>query len=108
MRSNAPKERQLVFMAIEMISSTKTARLTGRGAKLLDIKFYTNLHRVAIDAALKWLYARGAIKKASKNQWFVRELPTPWCWEHGIFPSALSPSGCRKCEEKAIITRETL
>ena len=106
MRSNAPKERQLVFMAIEMISSTKTARLTGRGAKLLDIKFYTNLHRVAIDAALKFMVNWGIIRKASKNQWFVRELPTPWCWEHGIQISNISSTGCKKCEEKAVITRE--
>lgn len=100
-RRNAATERRLVYLSIEMLSSTKTARLAGKGVKLREIKEYTKLYRVAIDAALKWLVSNGVIQCINHNQWIPKSyLPDGWCWKHGIHPDGYN--GCLQCNKEAI------
>ena len=94
-RKNCAAERRLVFLSIESITSTKEARRRGYGASLKEIKEYTGVHRVALDAALKWLANKGLIE-AKWHSWYLKEtLPSDFCWEHG-FTSTLG-GHCIKC-----------
>jgi hypothetical protein len=105
LRSNAPKERRLVYGAIEAITSTKTARLSGMGAQFYQIRDYTKLKRVIVDAALKMMATNGIIECRDLRWHLKGDLPENWCWEHGHGkPGFLSK--CKRCEEKYMIVKE--
>lgn len=87
MRKNRAHERKLVYLAIEGISNTPTARKYGKGATSGEIKKYTNFHAVTLDASLKFLHAWGLIRNTGfkDNRWFINSAPPDnFCWAHGI------------------------
>ena len=95
-RKNSEEERRKTFIAIEMISSTKTARERGLGAKFGQIKEYTGLTRVATDAALRALERHGLIANKSGMQWFIKkQIPDAYCFKHGLVPFFCGR--CAKC-----------
>lgn len=87
MRKNRAYERRLVYLAIEGITNTPTARKYGKGASIQDIKSYTKFYHVTIDATLKFLHAWGLIRHTGgkSNNWFINAAPPDgFCWAHGI------------------------
>lgn len=95
-RKNPGIERKKVFIAIEMISNTKTARERGFGAKCAQIREYTGLSRVATDAALRALERHGLITVKYKCQWYIKsQPPINYCFSHGHVQ--LFGGRCIKC-----------
>ena len=83
-RENADNERRLVLLAIENISSTKTARLQGTGASNKLIQEYTKLPDSAINTSLAWLKNKGIIYILPRSGWHVKETPRDnFCFRHG-------------------------
>lgn len=95
MRKNAAEERRLVYLAIEGISNTPTARKYGRGASCTEIVNYSNLKWVPVDAALKFLANWGLIYHV-RTKWFIKTAPPDnFCWSHGMV--RLFGGKCIKC-----------
>ncbi|MDQ1281487.1 MAG: hypothetical protein QG670_2752, partial [Thermoproteota archaeon] len=83
-RANADNERRLVLLAIENISSTKTARLQGIGASSKLIKEYTKLPDSAVNTSLAWLKSKGIIYTLPRSGWHIKETPRDnFCFKHG-------------------------
>ena len=83
-RKDADNERRLVLLAIENISSTKTARLQGTGASNKLIQEYTKLPDSAINTSLAWLKNKGVIYILPRSGWHVKETPRDnFCFKHG-------------------------
>lgn len=85
-RTNAERERRLVILAIENISSTKLARERGLGATRKEIKEYTKLTAHAVKTTLSWLQEKGILTKHyRRGHYFVtKHLPNNFCFKHGI------------------------
>ena len=83
-RRDAVNERRLVLLAIENISSTKTARMQGIGASVKLIREYTKLPKGAVVASLAWLKDKGIVYNVNKCGWYVKETPKDnFCFKHG-------------------------
>lgn len=83
-RKNAENERRLVLLAIENISSTKTARERGLGASVKTIEEYTRLPEVAIHSSISWLQKKDIIYQVSIGSWLVKRAPEDnFCFKHG-------------------------
>lgn len=86
MRRNAAQERRLIYLAIEGISNTATARKYGKGATTREIMAYTKLGKIATDSGLKFLVKWGIITtlNAYATNWFIKTPPPDnFCWIHG-------------------------
>jgi hypothetical protein len=95
-RKKAEKERRLVVLAIENISSTKTARERGLGASAKLIQEYTKLPEVAIISGLVWLQKKNIIFQVSPGSWLIKRAPNDnFCFKHGYVE--LFGGRCLKC-----------
>lgn len=95
-RKNAKDERRLVLLAIENISSTKTARERGLGASAKIIQEYTKLTEVAVTSSLAWLQKKNIIFQVSTGSWLVKRAPDDnFCFKHGYVE--LFGGKCLKC-----------
>jgi hypothetical protein len=96
LRKNAENERRLVLLAIENISSTKTARENGLGASVKIIQEYTKLPLTAVTASLIWLQRKTLIFQVSTGSWLVKRTPEDnFCFKHGYVE--LFGGRCLKC-----------
>jgi hypothetical protein len=99
-RKNADNERRLVLLAIENISSTKTARMQGIGASSKLIKEYTKLPGSAINTSLAWLKSKGIIYTLPRSGWHIKETPRDnFCFKHGYVE--LIGGKCLQCLNKS-------
>jgi len=95
-RKNAKDERRLVLLAVENISSTKTARERGLGASAKIIQEYTKLTEVAVASSLAWLQKKNIIFQVSTGSWLVKRTPDDnFCFKHGYVE--LFGGRCLKC-----------
>jgi hypothetical protein len=84
-RKEAAEERRKVMLAIENISSTPTARKTGKGAGIEEIQEYTKILLPGVKAALKWLKKRELICASRGSNWKVKNtIPPNFCFSHGV------------------------
>lgn len=96
-RKKAEKERRLVLLAIENISSTLTARKNGKGATVKEIQEYTKIPRIGVTSALKWLSHKNLIYNIRYAGWLIKN-PLPandFCFKHG-FTETIN-NVCIKC-----------
>lgn len=81
------QEKKLIYLAVEGISNTPTARKYGKGATTREIAKYTNLTKIIVDEGLRFLTTWGLIRNspANRTQWFIQNTPPDnFCWAHGI------------------------